>query len=188
MAVKEERALRTLEQSSSRDWNSRQSEVYRVWLRSGAMRLPGPLCPKIGMRRWGARRKAVGIERSASDIHRPVARGRRLTSRGAQKFQRLVVRGRNNETAHGKEMRLGAAPSAGAMGQCHEAPSFNSEHNAGMSLQYRTSPFLQARPPAPKTRLRRWEARHRRVDIKPTDSNIHWPIGCDRLRMIDALA
>jgi len=43
--------------------------VRKVWLREA---------PEIGRATRGARRKAVGIGRAASDIHRPIARGRRL--------------------------------------------------------------------------------------------------------------
>ncbi len=41
-----------------------------------------PPAPETGRRRGGARRKAVGIEREASNIHWPIARGRRLAPRG----------------------------------------------------------------------------------------------------------
>jgi len=77
--------------------NPTATVMRKVWLREA---------PEIGRATRGARRKAVGIGRAASDIHRPIARGRRLAPEENQEnpgWSLREVRGAWFDLAHHPE-------------------------------------------------------------------------------------
>ncbi len=68
------------------------------------------------------------------------------------------------------------SPQREPMGPCLDALSFDPACQCVLNLQYRTSPFLRARHPAPQIGCRRWEARRKTVGIERAASNIHWTV------------
>ena len=89
-----------------------------------------------------------------------------LATRIYEKVNQPIVDRRAGSLLHRYNEARGPAPQWEPMVLCHEAPSFNLSCQCVSNLQYRTSPFLRGKPPAPQSELPVMKLSHELGEMK----------------------